>query len=576
MGSGLGKTILIGLDGASLDLLLPLVDAGELPGIARIVREGCYGKLESVVPPITFPAWTSLCTGVRPGKHGVFSFVKVDRDYRASLLSSRDKRAPEIWDYLTGREVVCAHMPLTFPPSPITGMMVSDLRPSGDAAFAEPPGAMREIDRLFPGYEFDVDIFEYEGRERELKEKMLEVLNGKTRFFDYVLGLDSDLLTFVFLDTDRAQHIFWGSDFLVEVYRRIDAKIAQVVELCDREGYNVFLVSDHGCSEWNRSLYLYDFLEEIGVLQLDEAGRAPDWPRTRAFCLDLAGGICINKASRFNMHTVPDGEVEGLKKRITGELLSLKDPVGGGPLVQAVYDAREVFEGPYQESAPDLVIIPVEGCGLREGGGHGCVIGEEKYFKGAHWANRDGIFMAYGPDIEPAADLRLSILDVAPTLMHSLGEPVPLEMDGTIALEIFRKKARPRFFSAREHFAIKQLVRSTPRETDVRGGPASREKELAGAREYIETLVAHVEMLEDEIARGSVEMKKTSEYARDLEKRVYDLSARCANEGEPAPAPPSLDSRSSAGPSSLEKLGFYLRTEGAAATAKRALRKVFG
>ncbi|MFH1150620.1 MAG: alkaline phosphatase family protein [Actinomycetota bacterium] len=571
MGSRTGKTILIGLDGASLDLLLPLVEAGQLPGIARIVSGGSYGRLESVVPPITFPAWTSLCTGVGPGTHGIFSFVKVDRDHRATLLCSRDKRAPEIWDYLADREVISAHMPLTFPPSPINGLMVSDLRPSGDAPYAEPPTAMEEIERLFPGYEFDVDLFEYEGREPELKEKIREVLEGKTRFLDYLLGLDCDLFSFVFLDTDRAQHIFWGDEFVVEVYRTIDEKISQLVDLADSEGYNLVLVSDHGCSDWNRSIYLYDFLEGIGVLELDETGKAPDWPRTRAFCLDIGGCIYINDDSRYSDSAVRDGEVESLKKRIAAELLSLRD-ADGSPLVQAVFDAAEVFEGSCRRSAPDLAFIPVDGCGMHLGGGAGKVTGPEDYFKGAHWANRDGIFMAYGPGIKQAADLRLSILDVTPTLLHMMGEPVPLEMEGTIAVEILEKRVKPRFVSAREHFAIKQVVRSISMEPDAPDSSvsdvlAALEAELAGVREYVRTLLAHVQVLEDQISLMSAEMEQTTTYARDLERRVYDLSEPETGASKKASVPSDV--------SILEKVGFHIRTEGLPVTLKRVVRKLF-
>jgi len=66
--------LVIGLDGASLDLVRPWADEGRLPVLAALMKRGAWGRLRSTVPPATFPAWTSLVTGVNPGRHGIFDF----------------------------------------------------------------------------------------------------------------------------------------------------------------------------------------------------------------------------------------------------------------------------------------------------------------------------------------------------------------------------------------------------------------------------------------------------------------------------------------------------------------------
>ena len=65
------KVLVIGLDGATLDLIGPWADDGKLPHISRLMREGVSGELRSTVPPVTGPAWTSFMTGKGPGKHGI-------------------------------------------------------------------------------------------------------------------------------------------------------------------------------------------------------------------------------------------------------------------------------------------------------------------------------------------------------------------------------------------------------------------------------------------------------------------------------------------------------------------------
>jgi predicted AlkP superfamily phosphohydrolase/phosphomutase len=70
------RLLVIGLDGATFDLVAPWAAAGELPVLARLMASGAWGPLRSTVPAATFPAWTSLVTGVNPGRHGVLDFVE--------------------------------------------------------------------------------------------------------------------------------------------------------------------------------------------------------------------------------------------------------------------------------------------------------------------------------------------------------------------------------------------------------------------------------------------------------------------------------------------------------------------
>ena len=75
--------LVIGLDGATLDLILPWAAEGRLPALARLMDRGAWGPLRSTVPAATFPAWTSLVTGMNPGRHGVLDFSeRVPGTYR--------------------------------------------------------------------------------------------------------------------------------------------------------------------------------------------------------------------------------------------------------------------------------------------------------------------------------------------------------------------------------------------------------------------------------------------------------------------------------------------------------------
>ena len=87
------RVLVIGLDGATFDVLLPLARAGRLPALAALIARGTSAPLRSVFPPVTAPAWASFMTGKNPGKHGIYEFLYRqpngygDMPVNASLLS---------------------------------------------------------------------------------------------------------------------------------------------------------------------------------------------------------------------------------------------------------------------------------------------------------------------------------------------------------------------------------------------------------------------------------------------------------------------------------------------------------
>ncbi len=70
------RVFIIGLDSATWDLINPWIQQGLLPNLAKLVEGGASGRLQSAIPPLTPPAWTSFMTGKNPGKHGIFHFLE--------------------------------------------------------------------------------------------------------------------------------------------------------------------------------------------------------------------------------------------------------------------------------------------------------------------------------------------------------------------------------------------------------------------------------------------------------------------------------------------------------------------
>jgi predicted AlkP superfamily phosphohydrolase/phosphomutase len=91
------RTLVIGLDGATFDLIKPWAAEGQLPALSHIIEHGARATLESTIPPMTAPAWTSFATGTNPGQHRLFDWIARDPDsYHFSPNTALDGTAPTI------------------------------------------------------------------------------------------------------------------------------------------------------------------------------------------------------------------------------------------------------------------------------------------------------------------------------------------------------------------------------------------------------------------------------------------------------------------------------------------------
>src|SRR5262249_24407035 len=101
MPSSPNRILVLGLDGATFDLLDPLMAAGELPSLRSVRDPGPGARLASVFPPMTIRAWYSFATGQDPGGLGVFGFTEPDGGPGRSRIVQSFRPAEAIWDRLS-------------------------------------------------------------------------------------------------------------------------------------------------------------------------------------------------------------------------------------------------------------------------------------------------------------------------------------------------------------------------------------------------------------------------------------------------------------------------------------------
>jgi len=262
------KVMVIGLDGATFKNLRPWMEQGLLPNLKFLIDNGVSGELETTIPPVSSPAWVSFMTGVNPGKHGVFAFVKPfkDRQYKKELVTSKDIKAKTIFEILSENKKSSGviNLPMTYPPFQINGFMISCglTTPSTGFNFTYPndlleKNAFKRTDyilNIFSGdysekEKFFSDLIKWEEQKRDLSFKLMD---------DY----DWDLFVLIFTGFDRLQHFYWHYidpthpkynsveaqkilPLIIKYFQRVDSIIGDFIHYID-DNTSLFIISDHG------------------------------------------------------------------------------------------------------------------------------------------------------------------------------------------------------------------------------------------------------------------------------------------------------------------------------------------
>ncbi len=184
------RILTIGLDCAAPELVFDRWRQ-DLPNLSRLADQGLYGDLDSCIPAITVPAWSSMLSSKDPGTLGIYGFRnRADHSYdKMFIATSTSVRHPRVWELLgeQGKTSVVIGVPQTYPVKPLNGYLISSfLTPGIQNDFAYPAQLKDEVLKIAPDYDFDVRQFRTNDKDYLLRQ-IHEMTEKRFRVVDRLL-----------------------------------------------------------------------------------------------------------------------------------------------------------------------------------------------------------------------------------------------------------------------------------------------------------------------------------------------------------------------------------------------------
>jgi predicted AlkP superfamily phosphohydrolase/phosphomutase len=529
------KILVISLDGATFDVLRPLMNQGYMPTLEKLTKVGLAADLESVIPPVTAPAWTSFMTGKTPGKHGIFDFTRFDPvDRTTKLNNSQHIRSKTLWQILSenGKRVIVVNLPYTYPPYQVNGAMVSGWdAPSTQVSFTFPETLRSEIFEKIPDYGSTLDLSLGKFLPTKSDAEFASFIGKLVRGFEQgseVASLcmqrsDWDVCMVHFQQPDWIQHKLWNDieracnnsedkssrvEMVRECYSKFDSIVAALLARVEPLDPVVIVLSDHGfgrllgtiypnlflfrwghfhfiddANNWVRNIFrmsrfgavrrLYSsvvrlkhfFFDRRQIRKLKSWGELAnekipqqksqiDWTRTKVAAVEGSetSHLYVNLKGRSPEGIVSSGpEYESLVSELITKFMDLRHPRTGEKLLAGAIRGKDAY--PKSQDGvqlPDIILIPQAGYRFSP------IVSDAPPTisnEGNHRHN--GIIIIHGEGLNRTVEnFRPNLIDVAPTVLHLLGLPVPPDMDGRVLGEIFLRPEDVRYEDADNPFPL--------------------------------------------------------------------------------------------------------------------------
>jgi predicted AlkP superfamily phosphohydrolase/phosphomutase len=451
------KTLVIGLDCAAPEILF---EHPELPNIKALMSRGCYGRLESVIPPITVPAWMCMSTSQDPGSLGVYGFRnRTDYSYSGlGVVNSANITEPAIWDVLNSQGLNCVvvGVPPSYPPRPLQGVRVGCFLTPDPVhnEYTYPASVKVDIERLVGEYPVDVKGFRTDNK-AWLRDQTYEMTRKHFEVIRYLMAtVDWDYFQFVEIGLDRIHHGFWkhhdpkhryhdpNSEFksvVWDYYKYLDEEIGKTLELLE-DDTAVLVVSDHGAQRLDGGFCVNEWLYREGLLALKEHPSTPtpfspslvDWSKTKVWS---EGGyyarVFFNVQGREPQGIIAESDYESFLCEMKERFLALPDDLGN-PMGNLVFRPSEIYK--HLRKVPPDLLVHFGALYWRSIGS----VGYDTLYVAENDTGPDdcnhaqfGSFLLAAPGMDVHGEIKgMHLLDIAPTLLDIMDVPPGAAMQG--------------------------------------------------------------------------------------------------------------------------------------------------
>ncbi len=483
------RILMLGLDGATWDVLDPFRSRGVMPNLDALLKRSAPGVLRSTIPPMTAAAWATMQTGCDPSRHGIFDHRYYDSNAALMRVNHAGRyRVPTLWELLdqAGRSIISLNLPGTYPAPQVRGIVVSGMdAPHYDAAVAGAPSDfVNALRHEVPRYSLQYQWKSVPSTLDQLKANAAattEAFIGRAQgglLADRFMP-DWSALMVQFQNLDPFQHRAWRylnvdetgiddppwNEAAAEVLRGLDRAIGMLVELADRRNAAILAISDHGFGPCRGRINVNRILLDAGLIQLPgtlgrlkrraiqvadrlrlraakrrdpnargasfhasiEASFPFDWKRTLAFAphQDCGAMIYISRDRTTNL-----SRVDSIREEVIQALKAARHPEDNSPLFPTIVSSvEETGQDPSILGDPDIIAIPDRRYWVKTKlGNDKSVLADDPTLPGTH--RPEGIVSLAAPGIDSDQTIDARLRDVAPSVLGLLGLPIPSAMQG--------------------------------------------------------------------------------------------------------------------------------------------------
>lgn len=473
---------LLGLDGASMNTIKETLGRIRLPNFEKLIDEGSFADLKSVYPYVTAPAWTTIFSGVNPGKHGIFEMFEVRED-KVVPSNMRKTDTPLLWDYLSwaNKRTLVVGVPFIHPAPKINGLFVTGRFAPRFSCYPE------EVTSKFDLSGFDYDDLSMEKKTEKIfvegsetiSTKILENLKKRTETISQMIDSEKwDVAIVVEGLPDDLLHLSYGNDSVVdEMYIAVDRLLGEILQrMTPNDSLLVF--SDHGFCKVEKVLFMNEWLLQKKYTELNDTPFSRllltmgfDWDSLNENSLtgkifrftlkhfpwfaeriknSVRSSMVVDETQRAKNSRVSAFSINEplawlrISDKIRGELVTqesliseLEDLKKRG-LLKNVFETDKIYSGKFLRFAPGSILVEApDGWAIDTLRWNKRNLTGKPLFtkKGVH--RREGVLLVHGVKLDLGA---ARVHDLVPTVLEMIKLPIPDRLDGRSLVRGNRKQ----------------------------------------------------------------------------------------------------------------------------------------